>query len=447
MLLSLTASIWTIPSLAILANLIPRFGIGTKPALITLSIYAILPIIKNTVLGMETIPTEIHEASISLGFTPKQKLLMIDLPLALPILITGLRISVSITIGVATLAAFVGAGGLGDFINQGLALNNNALILLGAIPAAIMALLLDQLIVIFWKYFSKGKKLIFTFVILLFPTILYFSNRHINTNNAVTIASKNFTESMILAELAAQVIERKTHIPVIRKFNLGTTPICQTAILNHQIDLYPEYTGTAYMTVMKKKYIANSDIFNTVKNYYQNQFALTWLAPFGFKNKQVIAVNENLAKRFHLNKISDLYIINNHLIIGVPAEFLKRPDGFITLNKQYALEFIAVKQMDPGLLYDALKNNKVDVINAFSTDGRIPEYHLVTLSDDKQVYPPYEAALIVRSDTLKKYPKLYAALKPLFGKIDDKTMEQLNYQVDVLKKSPSEVAKSFLRNI
>lgn len=460
--LNIISALWTIPSLALLALFIPFLGIGFKPAIITLAIYAFLPIVRNTIIGLENVPRENIEAADGLGFTKRQRMFLVEFPLALPVIIGGIRIASIVVVGVATLAAFVGAGGLGDFINQGLALNNSRLLLLGAIPAAAMALLFDFILgkietFLVVKQSSPARTPYFRRIVIALGIIIFIAglvkmflpwSSFYSNNATIRVASKNFSEQIILGELMAELLEAKTNLHVIRKFNLGTTAICQAALLNNQIDIYPEYTGTAYLTVLNynkpQSYQTPAQIYQTVKRAYLHRYNLLWLPKFGFNNTQAMVVRADFAKRYNLINISDLIPIQSMLVMGAPAEFLKRPDGFIGLNKTYGLKFAAVKQMDPGLMYQAINSNAVNIINAFSTDGRIIAYHLVTLRDDKHLYLPYDAAAIIRPDILSKHKAIYSALQPLFGLLDDKTMQQLNYQVDVLKRSPAEVAHDFL---
>lgn len=458
LVLGVVSALWTLPSLALLALFIPVFGIGAKSAIIVLSIYGVLPVLRNTVTGLENVSPDNIEAARGLGFTSWQRLTMVELPLASPVIIAGIRTSVSISVGVATLASFVGAGGLGDFINQGLALNNTNLILLGAVPAAVMALVFDYLIariesgvtlpnvrrrIVVWC------SILFTIICILPAAISLSDLKSVfaNRSPSIRIVTKNFTEQIILGELLSQMIESHTRLHVKRRFNLGTTAICQSALLSNEIDMYPEYTGTAYLTVLNQHNPPAAHLlYEVVKREYKKLFDLDWLPPFGFNNTQALAVQSAFAKQYNLHDISDLKSIENRLIIGVPAEFMQREDALLGLEKNYHLHFGEIRQMDPGLMYDAIKNGQVNLINAFSTDGRIPAYGLVLLNDDLHFYPDYHAAPVIRSDMLKKHPEILTALKPLLGGINDKTMRDLNYQVDVLHRSPYAVAQKFLRS-
>lgn len=464
-ILSSISTLWTIPSLALLAFLIPFFGIGMQPAILALSLYALLPILRNTVAGIEGVPAASIEAANGLGFSAWQRLWMVEMPLALPVIITGVRTAVSISVGVATLAAFIGAGGLGDFINRGLAMNSTPLILLGAIPAAAMALILDTLIGKIEKIitnrkvkqqsYKRFKIASASFVVILcsgllglgFMPKLLLPYWNTEKNNTVRIATKNFTEQYILGELMAQMLEAKTHLNVERKFNLGATGIVQAALVKGDVDMYPEYTGTAFLTVLHMKHPDSpKQVFQTVKRAYLKRYHLLWLPSFGFSNSQAITVKQKLALQYNLDDISDLRAIEKQIILGAPAAFISREDGLIGLKRVYKLNFGEVKQMDPGIMYKAIANNSVNAINAFTTDGRIPAYHLLVLKDNKHFYPPYDAAIVIREHTLKQHPEIRKALQPLFGLIDDKTMQQLNYAADIEKESPAKVARKFLLN-
>jgi len=298
-LLGTTNVFQTIPSLALLGILLPLLGIGLRPAIVALTLYALLPIVRNTYTGLQEIPAHLTQAAQSLGLTTFQRLRIVELPLAAPTIMAGVRTATSTTVGIATLAAFIGAGGLGDFINQGISLNNNQLILLGAIPAALLALLLDYISGTFEKrlmayknaHSKKSNVFIYLASITLFCYFGYMTFTFLapssQKNNTVVVASKNFTEQVILGELISQTLEKKTHLKVVRKFNLGTTNLVHQAMLNKAVDIYPEYTGTAYLNVLHQTYQSTqsaNEIYQEVKKTYQDKYHLTWLAPFGFEN-------------------------------------------------------------------------------------------------------------------------------------------------------------------
>ncbi len=447
-----------IPALALLAFLIPFFGIGVKPAIIALFLYALLPIISNTVTGLETVPKASIEAANGLGFTKLQRMWIVELPLALPTIITGIRIATTISVGTATLAAFIGAGGLGDFINRGLALNNTGYLLLGAVPAALLALALDFLIkqieMVIIKsnritakrnYWALGLVAALFILPLISPIVTAYSSVR-NKDNTIRIATANFTEQFILGEILKQLIEAKTPLKVKLYSNFGTSEICFQALLNNQIDMYPAYTDLAFLNQLHQPYVGvpRKELFQRAKKAYLEKFNLSWLDPFGFDDAQALGVRNDFSQKHHVFTISELVPIAKRLTIAAPAEFIQRPDGMPGLQQAYHLQFGRVAEMVPTLMYIAILQRKVDVIVAFTTDGRIPAYHLLVLQDDKHLFPPYDCAPLVRMETLKKYPELIPILKLLANAIDDQTMQRLNYEVDLQKKTPAEVAHEFL---
>lgn len=459
-IISIANILQTIPSLALLAFLIPFLGIGVLPAITALILYALLPIIRNTLQGLEGVSPTLLEAAKGIGFTPMQQLWQVEFPMAMPAILTGIRLSTVIGVGIATLAAFIGAGGLGDFINRGLMTNNTQLILLGAIPAALLALFMDFSLGWIEKRFrqrsekmshhKKHRKLFLSTVVLFIcmGLIFFFFHARTQRSNTIIIGSKNFTESIILSEMMAKMIETHTNLKVERKFDLGGTKICQEAMLKGAIDLYPDYTGTAYTMVLNKNYvqgISPQDIFTLVKNEYLKKFNILWLSPFGFNNSQSLAVKKSFSQHYHVKNISDLTSVEKILIFAIPAEARQRFDGIPGLKKIYGLDFPEIREMNMGLIYEALLSDKVNVALVFTTDGQIPAYSLVVLKDDKHLYLPYDAAPLIREKTLAKHPEIQKALAPLLGSLDDKTMQQLNAKAQ-LSKIPAEiVADDYLK--
>jgi len=372
-------------------------------------------------------------------------------------------------VGIATLSAFIGAGGLGQFINRGLALSNTRLILLGAVPAALLALVIDFSIGAFeWglrpekKRAKKGSvqamirsaALMMPILLILTGMFAYFTgpyaqNRLISSapgTGTVIIGTKNFTEQLILGELMAQMIEAKTPLRVERRFNLGGTMICHGALVNGEIDLYAEYTGTGLTAILKAPTISDPETaLHQVKKEYHERFGMRWLKPFGFNNTYAITVRENDAVQQQWHTISDLKDTASQLRAGFTAEFAERPDGYPGLSSVYDLEFLEVKDLDPAIMYQAIANREVDVICAFATDGRIATYDLTPLQDDHGFFPPYQAAPVVRQQCLTAHPEVGNALSLLGGMLDNATMQRLNFEVDGKKMSPADVAARFLK--
>jgi len=313
--LGVASAMQTIPSIALLGFMIPLFGIGTLPAIVVLFLYALLPIIRNTYTGIKGIDEAVRDAARGMGMTDKQILFKVEIPLAMPVILAGIRTATVINVGVATLAAYIAGGGLGEFIFGGIALNNTNMILAGAIPAALLAILFDFLL--------------------------------------------------------GRIQQRK-----------------------------PESIGKGILVL-----------------------------PFVFM------------------LLSCFYIIpstGTGLLAGFEPEFMGRSDGYLGLKSHYKLNISSVVVSD-AVMYEALYEKKLDVIGGYSTDGRLKAYDLITLKDDKTIFPPYFAAPLVRSDILKKYPELEETLNLIAGKISDSTMTDLNYQTDILKRSPEWVARKFLK--
>jgi osmoprotectant transport system permease protein len=262
----------------------------------------------------------------------------------------------------------------------------------------------------------------------------------------ITISGKNFTEQDILAHMMASLIEAKTDIEVIRKPFLGGTQVVHSALINGDVDLYAEYTGTGWTATLKQETINQpQETYDKVKAAYEEQFNVTWLQPFGFNNTYTLAMREDHAKELGIETYSDLAKQSPNLVLGSTQEFLERPDGYKGLQEVYGMDFKDTKGMDPGLTYSAVKEGAVDVNDAFATDGRIPAFNLKVLKDDKQFFPPYYAAPVIRMDTLEAHPELEEVLNLLAGKLNDESMAQLNAQVDIDGKKAQTVAENWLK--
>lgn len=262
----------------------------------------------------------------------------------------------------------------------------------------------------------------------------------------ITIGSKNFTENIIVTEILAQTIEANTELKVERKLNLGGTLVCWQGLKKGELDLYPDYTGTGLMAILKKDVITDPDkVYDIVQKEYNEQFKIKWLKPLGFNNTYVTAVTEDFAAQHSLKTTSDLKPIAGDLVYCADQEFLNRKDGFPGLCKTYGLKFKDTKAMDIGLKAKAAADNKVDVVDAFATDGELVAYNLKVLEDDKQYFPPYYCAPVVRMDTLEKYPEIEDTLNKLAGQISDEDMQQMNYKVKEKGLNPADVAAEFLK--
>ena len=264
--------------------------------------------------------------------------------------------------------------------------------------------------------------------------------------NTITIGTKDFGENIVLGEMMAQLVEKNTDLKVNRKLNMGGTFVCFAAIKKGQIDVYPEYTGTALTAHLKMDVITDPDeAYTVVSQKFEEQFKIKWLKPFGFNNTYAVAVTKTVAEQYGLETISDLAKVAGNLTFGAEHEFFDRQDGYDGLIKLYGLTFKGEpKKMNVSLKYQAIGSGDMDVTDAFSTDGPIKQYNLKILKDDKNFFPPYYAAPIVRDATLEKHPELEGVLNKLAGVIDDNTMTELNYKIDVEKKQVKDVAREFL---
>lgn len=262
---------------------------------------------------------------------------------------------------------------------------------------------------------------------------------------AIQVGSKDFTEQFILGEMYALVLENQG-FDVERKLNLGGTPVAQAGLETGQIDLYPEYTGTALLTVLKRPNSRNpQQVYQTVAEAYQENYNLVWLDPSPMNNTNALVMTQEDAKEYNIKTISDMVAQASQLTLVGPPEFEGREDGLPGLKQVYG-DFQLKKFIptDPGLRYQALTEGQANVVVGFSTDGEISALNLVLLEDDKKFFPPYQVAPVVRQETLEKYPDIREALNQLAPKFTNETMQRLNYEVSGKKREPAEVAQEFL---
>ena len=457
--------IQAVPSMALLGFAIPFLGIGTLPAVVMVILYSLLPIIKNTFTGIKNINPQTIEAARGIGLTKTQILFKVQIPLALPVIMTGVRISAVTAVGLMTMAAFIGAGGLGFLVFSGIRTVNNFQILAGAIPACILALLVDFLIGIVEKLVtpvslqitgaSKEKQLrarklqkrIIAATSLFLVFILGYTGiaNHISSDKVIRIGSKDFTEQHILAHMFSDLIEARTDITVDRKINLGGTQVCFSALRSGDIDLYFDYSGTAYGDTLNYPPISDmEEVYTTVKNDFKNLYGIDVLKQFAFNNTYVLAVTQETAAAYGLNSISDLAKVGSSLRAGTTLEFLNRIDGIPGLTEFYNFKFKNTVGLDGSPRYVALMNQETDVVDAFSTDGLLKKFELVTLEDDKNFFPPYYAIPLMREEIADEYPEIIPVIEELGDVLTDDVMAELNYKVDELQMEPATVAHDFL---
>ena len=451
----------TIPSLALFGVLltVPLLGgIGPAPAVVALSVYALLPLLRTTVIGLQGVPAGLLQAGLALGLTRRQVLWTIEFPLAWPVVLTGIRLATVGSVGLATVAAAIGAGGLGVFIFRGIATVDHGLIMAGALPAAALALLLDGLLgldlgfsrrrLLAWLTSRRwsAPRVVLPLVLVTVPLVVLLLGPH-QTKTVITIGSKNFTEQVILGELLAQQIEQKTSFIVKRQFDLGGTFVLHEAVRRGQVDGYVEYTGTAWTAILKRPPISDAQrVWKETAKRYQSQYGLTVFPSLGFDNTFAILVRTGDAQRHHLHTISDLLPLAPTWRAGFGFEFLNRRDGYRGLSQRYGLVFrTPPREMDLGLTYRALADGQVDVIAGNATDGQIASLKLTPLVDDRRYFPPYQAVPVFNSATLRSHPQLVGVLKALGGTLDAATMGELNRQVDLEHRQPAEVVRTYLR--
>ena len=466
----------TIPSLALFGVLltVPLLGgIGPAPAVVALSIYALLPLLRTTVIGLQGVPAGLVQAGLALGLNRRQVFWAIEFPLAWPVVLTGIRLATVGSVGLATVAAAIGAGGLGVFIFRGIATVDHGLILAGALPAAALALLLDGLLgldlgasrrrLLAWltsRRWSAPRVVrplvlapvplvgLLLMVLLLMASLLMASllGPH-QAKPVITIGSKNFTEQVILGELLAQQIENNTPLKVKRQFDLGGTFVLHEAVRRGQVDGYVEYTGTAWTAILKRPPISDAQrVWKETAKRYQSQFDLTVFPSLGFDNTFAILVRTGDAQRHQLQTISDLLPLAPTWRAGFGFEFLNRQDGYRGLSQRYGLVFrTPPREMDLGLTYRALADGQVDVIAGNATDGQITSLKLTPLVDERHYFPPYQAVPVFNSASLRRHPQLVGVLKALAGTLDAATMRELNRQVDLEHRQPAEVVRTYLR--
>ena len=457
----------SIPCIALLAFSVPFVGIGEKPAIIMVIVYALLPIIKNTYTGIQSIDPHTMEAAEGLGFSSWQTLWKVELPLAMPFIMAGVRISAVAAVGTMTIAAFAGAGGLGWFINMGLIGLNINMVLLGAIPASILALLIDYLLsqaegllvpeglkpaseIEANAHQKQTFKKVVVSVLCLALVVLPMGMKGYTyyqqaTQKKIVIGTSNFTEVFILGYMYEDLIERYTDIKVERRFNLNGADFAYSALKNKDIDTFCEYTGTALMNFAKLPMDSDSDkVYQEVRDTLKKQDNVVVSKPFGFNNTYVFSVRPEFAQQHNLKKMSDLLAIAPSVTLGCTAEFLQREDGLPGLEKKYGVQFKDAKAMDATIRYQAVANGEVDVVDAFSTDALLKKMNLQELPDDLHYFPPFYAVSFTRADVFEKYPELKDVFAKLDGQITDEDMRNMNYAVDIDGQDPHQVAHDFL---
>lgn len=453
-LVGLANAVQTVPSLAMFGFLLPLpllGGIGSRTAIVALTLYALLPILRTTITGITGIDRSVRDAGIALGMTPRQLLWQVEIPLAIPSIVSGMRIAAVVAVGSATIAAAVGAGGLGEYIYRGLAMVDTTVILAGAIPAAALALLVD--LALWWAQRRTTRRhgssslrvplaIAGTCGALLLTAWAVLSWR---ATDVVVVGSKNFAEQLVLAEIVAQTLERDAGMRVDRRLNLGGTLICDRALLAGDIDVYVEYTGTALTAVFGQPLgTSRAQVTGTVRELYARS-GRTLLPPLGFDNTFAMLVRGADARARGLQTIDDAARESPGWRAAFGYEFLDRPDGYAGLAKAYGIRLAEPPtSMDLSLTYRALASGQVDLIAGDATSGLIRALDLVALEDTRGYFPPYDAVPVARSESLRRHPAMRRALEGLGGRITAAHMREMNHRVEALRQPPADVARAFL---
>jgi osmoprotectant transport system permease protein len=453
-LTALAGIVQAIPSLALFGFLLPLplvGGIGARTAVTALILYALLPIVRTTAAGLQSIDRAILEAADAMGMSPRQRIVQVELPLALPAIVAGIRVATVVGVGTVTIAAAIGAGGLGEYIYRGLSMVDATVILAGAIPAAGLALAFDALLLVLQRSLERQRRTTFRrSAVVASLCLVMIAGAGVAfalapRQQRIVVGSKNFTEQVILGEIVAQAISRYAGLPVDRRLNLGGTFICDRALRAGEIDVYVEYSGTALNAVFRQP--ASRDpahVIETTRRLYAER-GVAVRAPLGFDNTFAILVRGADARALKLTRLSELAAHALKWRAGFGYEFLERKDGYTGLAATYGLRFREPPRvMDLTLIYRALASGQIDVTAGDATAGLIDALDLVALADDRRYFPPYDAVPLVHAATLLRHPELGEALNRLAGRIDAGAMRRMNYAVDGRRRDPADVAREFL---
>ena len=458
-LLGFAGIVQTIPSLALLALFYPlllalshftgeTFGfsfraLGFLPALLALTLYSMLPVLRNTVTALATMDGGVKMAARGVGMTPWQSLMLVELPLAAPVIMAGIRTAAVWVIGTATLATPVGQTSLGNYIFTGLQIENWVFVTFGVVAAAGLALVVDRLLALAESGLalrSRGRLVAAAAGLVLVIGASLFPMFASSGGNKVVIGAKNFDEQYILGALISNKLAA-AGIASTERDDLGSSVIFR-ALAAGDVDVYVDYSGTLWTNAMKRSDMPGRQaVLDGIAAWTAKTYGIRDLGPLGFENAYALAMRGDKAKALHIKTLADLAAHARDLKIGGDFEIFSRPE-WRAVAQAYGMKFAVRRQYQPNLMYRALISGDVDVITAFSSDGRVAQYDLKVLSDPKGALPPYDAILLV-SPAHAQDQAFLAALKPLIGAIDLKTMQRANLMVDRAddKKSPAEAAR------
>jgi osmoprotectant transport system permease protein len=366
------------------------------------------------------------------------------------VIVAGIRTSAVWTVGTATLSTPVGAPSLGNYIFGGLQTRNYGSVVLGCVASAVLALTMDRLVQLLMRGVEQRRRRLTVLSMIGFALLsvcaLVPLLRSVLTSEerAIVIGAKTFSENYILAHILADQTRRQTGLPTRTLESLGSTVVFD-ALVNGQIDGYVDYSGTLWSTVLKHgdPRPDREALLARVTAELQEKYGILVVGRFGFENTYALAIRRDDARRLSLRRLGDLAPHVPGMRMGGDYEIFQREE-WSSIVSTYNLSFAEQRVMDPSLMYEAIKSRQVDVIAGYSTDGRIAAYDLVALEDDRGALPPYDAVILVSTRLLREHPQVVEALRQLGGRIDAPTMQRLNRGVDEEKRTPAEVAKSFL---
>ena len=445
--------LYTIPSISMLGFLIPFSGVGNTTAVIALTVYALLPMVRNTHTGIANIDPAVLEAAKGMGSTPAQILFKIKLPLAMPVIMSGIRSMVTMTTALAGIASFIGAGGLGVAIYRGITTNNAAMTMTGSLLIAVLALVADFLLGVVERHMKKrgakvgraGRILAWGGLAAACAAFIAAAVSGSRAGETVHIATKPMTEQYIMGQMLKILIEQDTDLDVELTQGVGGgTSNIQPAMESGEFDIYPEYTGTGWNMVLKNEDPYTEELFPELQREYEEAYSMEWKGMYGFNNTYGIAVRREIAEQYDLHACSDLAAAAGQLVFGAEYDFFEREDGYDAFCDAYGLNFKETMDLDIGLKYQALDQKQIDVMAVFTTDGQLAAADVVVLEDDRQFYPSYLCGNVVRSEVLEKYPELDGVLGRLDGLISDRDMAQMNYEVETESREPEDVAEEYL---
>jgi osmoprotectant transport system permease protein len=463
-LLTTAGLIQTIPGLALLALFYPLllalsvlterlFGVtfsalGFLPSLLALALYSILPILRNTVTGILGVDDAVKEAARGVGMTPAQRLFKVELPLAMPIIMAGIRTAAVWVIGTATLSTPIGQTSLGNYIFTGLQTQNWVFVVFGCVAAVVLALVVDQCLALVERGFARRNTWLKIsgaagLAVVLLASLVVGPARGASQ---YVIGGKAFVEQYILAALIDQRLE-DAGMHATHRVGLGSTVIFD-ALAAGEIDAYVDYTGTIWTNYMHRgQSTSHQEVLAGVKDWLKRTRGITLLGPLGFDNAYALIMRRDQAERLNIHTIADLAPYAAKFSIAGDYEFFARPE-WKALKKAYGIEFREARQMQSTFMYKAVADGAIDVIAGYTSDGQIAQYDLVVLDDPKQSLPPYDAILLL-SPRRAEDAKLRHALEPLIGQISTERMRQANLSVsrEANQRTPQEAAQALWRDI